>query len=542
MTWAHLLDLANEGSLQRGRAYARGGRVTLTHVAPDLVRAEARGTTTYDVVLADPGWSCSCPVGVSGAFCKHAVATALLADDPTLLTSEPIGPSGAGDDEGTELQSWLSGLDRDGLLATLADVLQHHPEALDTVASRYARSTGDVAALKGLVDSLATRRRYLDWRESNEHGRHAHQVVDALQEALGQESAAGLLPLLQRAVELLVRVCLKADDSSGILGDAVGRVVQLHAQAARWSGVTERQESAKLVRWLVRWGLVEQDLFDLDIVEYADALGPDGVAAYRREVEKILAKRPEDWSAGHALKRVAVAEGDPDQIVAVVGGDLAGPHAYLALVDALAHAGHDGLALRYALEGLQGTLVPHQSITLYDTAARMLHERGELDRCLALRREQLARIPTPTSYAALHRAAEDLRCWPPERLDALDVLMTKNFQGYLEVLLGEKQVDLAWSAAAGASVSPALRLQLLRARGPEHPEEVLDDYEELVEQALVPTGQQHYRTAVGYLGELRRFALACGQPQRYADLVARLLVEQQRRPTLVQMLRRLPPG
>ena len=542
MTWAHLLDLANEGSLQRGRAYARGGRVTLTHVAPDLVRAEARGTTTYDVVLADPGWSCSCPVGVSGAFCKHAVATALLADDPTLLTSEPIGPSGAGDDEGTDLQSWLSGLDRDGLLATLADVLQHHPEALDTVASRYARSTGDVAALKGLVDSLATRRRYLDWRESNEHGRHAHQVVDALQEALGQESAAGLLPLLQRAVELLVRVCLKADDSSGILGDAVGRVVQLHAQAARWSGVTERQESAKLVRWLVRWGLVEQDLFDLDIVEYADALGPDGVAAYRREVEKILAKRPEDWSAGHALKRVAVAEGDPDQIVAVVGGDLAGPHAYLALVDALAHAGHDGLALRYALEGLQGTLVPHQSITLYDTAARMLRERGELDRCLALRREQLARIPTPTSYAALHRAAEDLRCWPPERLDALDVLMTKNFQGYLEVLLGEKQVDLAWSAAAGASVSPALRLQLLRARGPEHPEEVLDDYEELVEQALVPTGQQHYRTAVGYLGELRRFALACGQPQRYAELVARLLVEQQRRPTLVQMLRRLPPG
>lgn len=542
MTWAHLVDLADERSLQRGWAYARGGRVTLTHVAPDLVRAEARGTTTYDVVLADPGWSCSCPVGVSGAFCKHAVATALLADDPTLLTSEPSGPSGTGDDEGTDLQAWLGGLDRDELLATLADVLQHHPEALDTVASRYARSTGDVAALKGLVDSLATRRRFLDWRESNEHGRHAHQVVDALQEALGQESAVGLLPLLQRAVELLVRVCLKADDSSGILGDAVGRVVQLHALAARWSGVIERRETAKLVRWLVRWGLVEQDLFDLDIVEYADALGPDGVAAYRREVEKILAKRPEDWSAGRALKRVAVAEGDPDQIVAVVGGDLAGPHAYLALVDALAHAGHDGLALRYALEGLQGTLVPHQSIILYDTAARMLRERGELDRCLALRREQLARIPTPTSYAALHRAAEDLRCWPPERLDALDVLMTKNFQGYLEVLLDEKQVDLAWSAAAGASVSPALRLRLLRARGPEHPEEVLDDYEELVAQALVPTGQQHYRTAVGYLGELRRFAVACGQPQRYADLVARLLVEQQRRPTLVQMLRRLPPG
>ena len=533
MTWAHLLHLADEGSLARGHAYARGGKVTLTQVGRDVVRAEARGTTTYDVVLADPGWSCSCPVGVSGSFCKHAVAAALLADDPTLLTA--VQPQDA-DDDTADLRAWLAGLDRSGLLAALEDVLSQHPDALDTLTSSYARSTGDVSALRPLVDSLGTRRRFLDWRDSNEHGRHAHEVVDALESALTEESAAVLLPLLQRAFELLVRVSLKADDSSGIIGDAARRIADLHADAA----TRARPPMTKLVRWLVRWGVVEQDFFELDVVAYADALGREGLAAYRTEIDKILARDPQEFQARQALKRVAVAEGDADQIVAVVGEDLAGPHAYLALVDALAHAGHDGLALHYAQEGIAARLVPHQTITLYDVAVRMLRERGDLVECLRLRREQLARIPTSTSYASLRRAADELDLWPTERLGALDVLLAANVEAYLDVLLGEGEVELAWAAASTTTVSPSLRLRLLRARAMEHPADVLDGYEKLVEDTLVHTGQQHYRTAVGHLGALRHSAAACGQSGRYAAFLARLLDEHRRRPTLVTMLERLP--
>ena len=84
--FAHVLHpeaiakLARGRALDRGRSYAADGRVTaLANRAGQLV-AHVRGTSVYAVsiwIKGDGlGYTCSCPAGGEGDFCKHCVAVA----------------------------------------------------------------------------------------------------------------------------------------------------------------------------------------------------------------------------------------------------------------------------------------------------------------------------------------------------------------------------------------------------------------------------------------------------------------------------------
>lgn len=86
--FAHVLHpetierLARGAALTRGQAYVAQGRVgTVTKKDGQLV-AVVRGTTLYAVsiwVAGDSlGYTCSCPAGTEGDFCKHCVAVAIV--------------------------------------------------------------------------------------------------------------------------------------------------------------------------------------------------------------------------------------------------------------------------------------------------------------------------------------------------------------------------------------------------------------------------------------------------------------------------------
>ena len=73
--------LADAQSYPRGLDYFSHGHVESLVDGDDGVRAVVRGNQDYTVTLAaDDGvldYSCDCPVGSDGAFCKHCVAAAL---------------------------------------------------------------------------------------------------------------------------------------------------------------------------------------------------------------------------------------------------------------------------------------------------------------------------------------------------------------------------------------------------------------------------------------------------------------------------------
>ena len=88
-TWARqeLEGLADPRSFMRGLAYQQQGRVEVEAQGSDVVTATVRGSMPYRVELRRAprlSWSCTCPVGENGDFCKHCVAVALqvTADEP----------------------------------------------------------------------------------------------------------------------------------------------------------------------------------------------------------------------------------------------------------------------------------------------------------------------------------------------------------------------------------------------------------------------------------------------------------------------------
>lgn len=106
---AHVLHLAQLRELADGKSYARGERYHQEGRVSDLVRdgktitATVNGSAPYAVRLWVTGdriaYTCNCPVGEEGRFCKHCVAVALS------LTDKRASRQAAIDDEATQQSS-----------------------------------------------------------------------------------------------------------------------------------------------------------------------------------------------------------------------------------------------------------------------------------------------------------------------------------------------------------------------------------------------------------------------------------------------------
>jgi uncharacterized Zn finger protein len=315
----------------------------------------------------------------------------------------------------------------------------------------------------------------------------------------------------------------------------VHRLLDLHARSATLGSPDPR----RLARWLLKYGVDDTDLFTVDVDAYKGPLGDKGIAVYRREIDKRLAARPDDFNVRRARERLAILDGDVGRVIELVGRDLDAPHDYLRVVEALQDMGEHVEALRMALEGLASRLVPHQTAQLYDLAVTLLARSGETDRVVELRHEQMERMPSESSYALLRKVATGTPAWTRERAWALDILLVERPDAWLSVLLGEDQIDLAWEAAQSMDLSLSLFHRLLQERSKMHPEDVFGGYATLVHAELQSTGQQHYRVACGYLRELKKAAERSGRLPAFQELVEGLVVTHQRRPTLVTMLQRL---
>src|SRR5215207_1789492 len=110
--------LADGRSFERGAAYLDAGRVKNPKLGDEEPTASVRGARQYRVRLwlenGAPAFSCNCPVGEEGLFCKHCVAIGLRLSeaDSTVI--------GRGSKEPTlGLRRHLEGLDKRRLIDLL---------------------------------------------------------------------------------------------------------------------------------------------------------------------------------------------------------------------------------------------------------------------------------------------------------------------------------------------------------------------------------------------------------------------------------------
>lgn len=439
-------------------------------------------------------------------------------------------PSGSAEED---LEALIGRLGDDTVRDLLRRAATDHEDVGRAVRLAGAGPADRVAVLKSELGALSTRR-FLGYRESMEWAREAGAVVDEIAAEAATTPSRELLSLVEQAVGRVVKVILKADDSSGMIGDLAGRLLETHLRLCN-AGVADPKALAK---WMVRFGFDDQDFFTLDPVAYAPALGDDGLTVLRRTVDERGKEFEPPFAVRYTVERLAVLDGDVDRIVELLGGDLTAPHQFIRVAEAMIELGRADDALAWAQRGIESTN-GWQVSKLYDIAAGVLTERGDDAAVLDLRREQHERAPTSSTYSLLQKAATAVEAWSSERARACEVLGSRDPGGLVDALLADGDVDAAWETAAASRASGMDDQRwgrLAEAREPTDPADALGVYLRLVESTLERADKRNYRVAVKQLKVARRAAVAAGLPNEFDEHLAALREEHRRRPTLISML------
>jgi hypothetical protein len=423
-------------------------------------------------------------------------------------------------------------LDAEVTRTLLVRAAEDHDDVARAVRLAAAGPADRLGVLRREVDRGLRTRRYLGYRESAEWAQEAEPVVDAVAEAVAMEPSRELVALLERAVGHVVKVILRADDSDGLIGGLAQRLLDLHERACAAGAA----EPVALARWMVRFTFEDQDFFMVDPIHYADALGDEGLAAYRKEVAKRSAG-PDRFAASYTAERLAVLNGDVDRVVELHGGDLTGPHQFIRVAEAMLELGREDDVLAWARRGIAET-TGWQVAKLYDLAADVLAHRRDTTSVSELRREQHQRMPSSSTYSLLQGAAEAVGAWEAEREAARAVLAARDRGGLVDVLLADGEVDGAWSVATEGGWDPGENRwrRLAGAREPTDPAAAMGVYLRLTDAVLVQADRRAYRDAVRHLKAARRAAVAADQSTDFEHRLAALRDQHRRRPTLISML------
>ena len=404
----------------------------------------------------------------------------------------------------------------------------------------------------GRVSSLAddvlplirTRSDIHRWSASNSHGRQMHEAIDILEAATSTHDPVEVHKVTHKALASALKVIARADDSSGIIGDACQRLLGLHPQTA----AAARVSPTKLADWMIdfHFGKNDVDYFELDPVAYAPALGDTGMAVFRsklHDVAKGLGPEPsrsERWNSEHShewfvlehlAQRLAVHDRDIEAIIRTHVGDRAVAAWFTDTAKAFEEIGEFDLAIDWAKQATD--FGPgHQSQAGGEHWCRLLQEHHP-DEVLEARLELFRRWPSASMAARLHDASGP--AWSEHRDNVLATLAARPDDAVRFVLSTLKDPEHAWRLAHDlALTSGHTWSDLLSAYEHIDPLATLPIHTELVESELLNAGAEHYRLAAKRLKHMRSLAAGTSAAPSLDDLIARLREEHRRRPRLQQ--------
>ena len=463
---AVLQQLAGEAVFRRGEVYARDGSVQEPEMSPledgERIALEAmvRGTDRYEVRVAIDRRDrlhgrCDCPHAGDGFFCKHQVALSLVLRG-VLLGEPPTGGDSASTEspaskraktqarKATDLQAFLKAQPPEALSARLWDWAQGDRKLMADLKAWAAQSQAgdDPKALQtAITELLRDRRDFLDWRESAEYARRRGRLLDWLRPWL-QKNPAVCIDLCDHSLRRLYKVMEHADDSGGEIGDLVGEVMALYADAV--------QAAQPPASWLTRWfDLMAADPFGLwSEMEVLAQAGPVAQAAYaakatddwRRWMQahqegasapagrRGLAgqRAPIDWERWRLRDRYLRAlrlQDDPRALLAAMTASAAAGHEWVEAVVLCETQGWLREAMQWAAHAYK--LFPDDG-RVEEVLLRAYERDGWDDEALVIRRRQLQQHPSDERYLACLKAAEragkdraahreELMAWAAER-------------------------------------------------------------------------------------------------------------------------------
>ena len=495
-----MLELAGETYFERGEGYHRGGHVYDLVEHGGIVVAKVAGTEDYRVRLwAGDGlaYSCDCPLGLDGEFCKHCVVAGLAWLEGDFSEDAPGGPATMDD-----VQKYLEDQEKALLVRIVMEQAMEDEGLRERLLLRASRMGGlDLAAFRRTIDDAVDFDDYTDspW----DHTKDIQNVIRAIAELLDEGFDAEVVELSEYALAKIEGIGEYAVD-----GTIYAILEDLHHEACKRA----KPDPEALAKRLFEWELGGDHYTFFDALStYVDVLGDRGLAEYRRLAEKewadvpVLGPDPENRPRYYGkrerladiLQTLAYRSGDVESLVAVKGKDLSTALSYLEIARIYKQAGDDEKALEWAEEGVwvfPGGGHPELRRFLADE----YHDRGRQEEAMDLIWTGFAEAPRLDSYRELKVHADRAGTWERWRTKALDYVREeiarekKESKGsYLsrpvdssrlvEILLWEGNVEEAWREAKEGGCSDELRLNLAAQREEVYPEDSLAIYQERIE-------------------------------------------------------------
>lgn len=93
------------------------------------------------------------------------------------------------------------------------------------------------ALADAVLPLIRTRSEVWRWNIADAHGEQMHEAVAILRQAAEDDDPADVFAVTQRAIASALKVIMRADDSSGVIGDACRDLLDLHPIVAARVGV-----------------------------------------------------------------------------------------------------------------------------------------------------------------------------------------------------------------------------------------------------------------------------------------------------------------
>ncbi len=552
-----LRRMAGERFFARGEAYHAHGLVGSLVENQSSITAKVRGTHLYRVMLGAAGgdldYSCTCPVGEDGEFCKHCVAVGLAWLDTGSAGKIPPRKDARPVVTMEDVRIYLGRQTRDVLVewimeqAVNDDRLQRQ---LLMKAAAKVRKGIDIGTWRFMIDNAVdSSDGFVGYHEMYDYARGIEEVIDSVQALLKEGHAAEVIDITEHALEAVENAIHSVDDSDGYMGGLLERLQDLHLSACRKAKPDPEELARRLFAWELR---TDWDTFYGASRTYAHVLGRKGLAVYRALAEAEWAKVPPLRPGGkegdqerygrfritHIMETLAEQSGDVEALVAVKERDLSAAYDYLEIAEIYKKARKHDLALEWAERGLQA-FPKHTDHRLREFLADEYHRRKRHDEAMALVWLNFEEHPGLEMFQDLKSHADRARSWPHWRERALASLRAEakktardNGKGrytwgpardrsqLVRIFLWEKDVETAWQEAREGGCSDDLWMELGAKREKDHPEDALWVHQRQVPLTLDRKNKDAYREAVQLLRAIRGLMVRLGRGAEFEPYLA----------------------
>jgi uncharacterized Zn finger protein len=558
-------DLAGQCVYERGVGYHAGGRVEPGDGSDQRMSAVVRGTIPYTVELwverGRPAWSCTCPYAEDGAFCKHCVAVGLLfLEGPAPFFAFEFESEDR--EREPDVSAHVAGLSHERLVEVVLEQCESDWRLRERMIAEASAARGDgpdVAAWQSRIESVFDPYDdFVSYREAPEWASDINDVIGALSDLVDAGHPEDVILLVEHAHRCADAAIEYVDSSSGEISFIEERLIEVHLAACE----AAHPDPMALAQRLVDLELTsELDGFHRAALTYADVLGEEGVAEYRRLVAPrwdAVADSTDRWSGSRfaveqAMIGVALASRDPDELIAIKAGNLHSPGTYLEICEALADAGRIDEALEWSRKGMEEFAdSTYQLPPLRDFLASILRSRGEDAEAVELYWVAFVAVPSLSTYQRLRtEAGPDAEAWSRRSIEALRN-RTADLGGggdtavspgaavlgtvLVQILMYEGDIEDAWTVAVQYGCDTATQLSLARAREKDHPLDAIPVYERAALEEIDQKKNHAYKVAVDLLDRIRILADRAGQPELFTTILERVRTEHRAKRNLKKLL------